>query len=124
MTQLSREQMREYMREYRASHPDYAKKIDSRKPRLRKKLKYMREYYHKNYERLFPAAVLRVKEWRERKNRQAVAIDEFLDAFDGFEYARRCAEMHAETRERRQWRRIPVVRRGRPGRGAHDMSAR
>jgi hypothetical protein len=102
MTQLSREQMREYMREYRASHPDYRKKIDSRKTRLRKKLKYMREYYHKNYERLFPAAVLRVKEWKARKGRQAVAVEEFLNAFEGFEYARRCAELRAEARERRQ----------------------
>jgi hypothetical protein len=93
--------MREYMREYRASHPDYKKKIDSRKTRLRKKLKYMREYYHKNYERLFPAAVLRVKEWKARKNRQAMAIDEFLEAFEWFEYEQRCADLRSEVRERK-----------------------
>jgi hypothetical protein len=102
MTRLSREQMREYMRHYRASHPDYTKKIDSRKPRLRKKLKYMREYYHKNYERLLPAAVLRVKMWKARKNRQAVAVDEFLCAFEHWEHIERCAKVMAEVRERRQ----------------------
>jgi hypothetical protein len=47
------------------------------------------------------AGAKRVREFRERKRRQAIAVDEFLEAFEHFEHGRRCAELSAEVRE---WR--------------------
>jgi hypothetical protein len=57
---------------------------------------YMREWSRENRARLRAGRAERMRVWRARKARQAVAIDEFLRAFEGFEYARRCADMRRE----------------------------
>jgi hypothetical protein len=92
----TREYMREYMRKYRAEHPEadavwrsnqreHDKEYHRKKRKRIKKLKYMREYHKANYERLHPASVVRWREHRERRKRQALAAERFLDAFDRFE---------------------------------------
>jgi hypothetical protein len=69
------------------------------------KKRYMRAYHRANYERLHPFSVQRTREWRARKARQSIAVDQFLEAFERFEYARRCEAVRAEiSAEAREWK--------------------
>jgi hypothetical protein len=97
----TREYMREYMRKYRAEHPEadavwrsnqreHDKEYHRKKRKRIKKLKYLREYHKRNYERLHPASVVRWRECRARKARQLAFVSEWWRIVDKVEHERAC----------------------------------
>jgi hypothetical protein len=99
----TREYMREYMHKRRAGRPagvsirQFELMLKQQKDRL-EKLVYMRRISARFRERHPGYAWEYVKRWRARKARQAVVVDKFLEVFDGYEHAKRCAEVRAEVR--------------------------
>jgi hypothetical protein len=103
MTSNAREYMREYMRERREQRPSgvsirqFERDLKQKRDRL-ETLAYRRRISANFRERHPGYSWEHCKQWRARKARQAVVIDKFLAVFDGFEHAKRCAEVRAEAR--------------------------
>lgn len=91
-----RDYIREYMRKRRSMRPPGVS-VRAFERRARK-LRLMREW-NARFRELHPTHMREMcKKWREHKARQEVAIGEFLDAFERFEYERRCAEISREAK--------------------------
>jgi hypothetical protein len=70
------------------------------------RIKYLK--YQKDYGRMMREVLKKARDraeyrrqWRARKARQVMSVGEFLEAFDHFEYVKRCVEVSNETRSRK-----------------------
>lgn len=92
--------LRQIARVMRVSHETARRKLAGferplrmiSKPELYRKMEAQWRAMHPGYMSEY------CKAWRERKQRQQIAIERTLEAADRWEHARRCAEISAEAR--------------------------